>query len=55
MNTLNFTFTIKRNFPKILITICFLELSKEFLGIKKRIRISHGKRVIDVRVIEVLL
>ena len=39
---------------KILI-ICFLELSKKIIGTQKRVRISHGKRVIGVRAIEVRL
>ena len=37
--------------PKISLDICFLELSEEF----PRVRISHGKRAILVRAIEVTL
>ena len=39
-------------YPKMFV---FLSYLRNFLGIKKRVRISHGKRVIVVRVIEVLL
>ena len=46
--------------------ICFLELSEEYcrvflsyrkniVGTQKRVRMSHGKRAIEVRVIEILL
>ena len=41
--------------PKISRNICLLELSEEFPRTQKRVRITHCKRVIDVRVIEVLL
>ena len=34
---------------------CFLELSEEFRRDSKRVQISHGKRAIGVRVIEVRL
>ena len=44
----------KRNL-KIFLNICFLELSKEFPSVSKTSSISRGKRVIGVRVIEVLL
>ena len=37
---------------KISLTICY---QKNFLGAQKRVRISQGKRVIDVRAIEVQL
>ena len=40
------------NIPKYLF---FLSYRKSFLGIQKRVRNSHGKRDIGVRVIEVLL
>ena len=43
------------NLPKISLNIYFLELSEEFPRDSKRVRISHGKRVIGVRVTEVLL
>ena len=33
----------------------FLSCRKNFLGTQKRVRISNGKRVIGIRVIEVLL
>ena len=41
--------------PKISLTICFHQPSEEFPRDSKRVRISHSKRVIGVRVIEVLL
>ena len=40
---------------KFSLNICFLELSEEFEGTQKRVRISHGKRAIGIRAIEVLL
>ena len=48
MNTLNIQFYDKiRKFPNI-----FFYLLEEFRrGLKKRVRISHGKRAIDVRTI----
>ena len=47
--------THKKN-TKISIYVCFLGLSREFpMDSKKRVRISHGKRAIGVRVLEVLL
>ena len=57
MSTHNIHFHDKiRKNPKMYLNICFLELSGNFLGNpKKRVRISHVKRVIGVRVIEVLL
>ena len=33
----------------------YVLLEKKFLGTQKQVRISHGKRAIDVRAIEVLL
>ena len=54
MSTQNIHFLDKiEKFLKISLNICFLELSKNFIG-KQRVRISHGKRVI-VRAIEGLL
>ena len=41
--------------PELSRNICVLSCWKNFLGTQKRVRISHGKRVIGVRVIEVLL
>ena len=35
--------------PEISLNICFLELAEEFPRDSKRIQISHGIRVIDVR------
>ena len=40
---------------KISTNICFLSYWKNIVGTQKRVRISDGKRVISVRVIEVLL
>ena len=40
-----------RKFHQISVNICFIALSEEF---QKRVRISHGKRDIGVRVTEVL-
>ena len=37
------------------LNIGFLSYRKTFLGTQKRVRISHGKRAIGVRIIEVLL
>ena len=46
----------QESFPKISINICFLGLLREFRReSKKRVRLRHRKRAIDVRVIEVLL
>ena len=53
MNTHNIQFHDKiRNFPLIFV---FLSYRKKFVGTKKRVRISHGKRAIGVRAIEFLL
>ena len=52
MSTRNIHFMIqKENVPKISINICFLGLSRNYLGTQKRVRNSRGKRVIGVRVI----
>ena len=46
----------KKKTSKISLNDCFLELSEEFhRDLKQLVRISHGKRVIGVRVIEILL
>ena len=47
----------EEKFPKISLNICCLKKAEEFpiIWTQKRVRISHGKRVIGVRVIEVLL
>ena len=45
----------KKKFPKMSVNACFLELSEKFLGTQNWVRISHGKQIIGVRVIEVLL
>ena len=51
MSTLNIQFHDKMTkFPKI-----FVLLEKVPIGTQKRVRISHGKRAIGVRAIEVLL
>ena len=53
MNTHNIQFHDKmRKFPKIFVS---LSCQKNFIGNQKRVRISHGKRAIGVRAIEVLL
>ena len=53
MSTHNIQFHDKiRKFPLIFV---FLSYRKNFVGTKKRVRISHGKRAIGVRVIEVRL
>ena len=38
---------------KFPLTFVFMSYRKNFLGTQKRVRISHGKRVIGVRAIEV--
>ena len=38
---------------KISLSICFLELSEEFVGTQKQFQISHGKQAIGVQAIEV--
>ena len=43
---------ISRKYPYIFVLLGYQE---NFLGTQKRVRISHGKRAIGVRVIEVLL
>ena len=53
MSTYNVPFHDKiRKFPKMLV---FLSCRKDVVGTQKRVRISHGKRVIGVRAIEVRL
>ena len=53
MSTHNIQFRDKmRKFPYIFV---FLSCRKNFVGTQKRVRISHGKRAIGVRAIEVLL
>ena len=55
MSTQNIQFHDKNK--KISLNICFLELSRDLHSDSKtkRVRNSHGKRDIDVRVIKVLL
>ena len=66
MSTHNIHFMMKRKKnPELSLNTCncFLALSEEFPrdsktssnGTQKRVRISHGKRVTGVRVIEILL
>ena len=45
------------NDPKISLNIWgfFFSCRGNFLGTQKRVRVSHGKRIVDVRVIAVLL
>ena len=43
------------NFSEIYLNIVILSCKNNFQGTQKRVRISHGKRPIAVRVIEVLL
>ena len=53
MSTHNIQFRDKmRKFPYIFV---FLSCRKNFVGTQKRVRISHGKRAIGVRAVEVLL
>ena len=53
MSTHNIQFHDKiRKFPLIFV---FLSYLKKFVGTQKRVRISHGKRAIGVRAIEVRL
>ena len=53
MSTHNIQFQNKiRKFPAILV---FLSYRKNFVGTQKLVRISHGKRAIGVRAIEVRL
>ena len=40
---------------KISLNICFLEISEEICRTQKQVRISHGKRAIRIRAIEVRL
>ena len=53
MNAYNIQFCDK--IRKFLKYICYLELSKKIVGTQTRVRISHGKRAIGVRAIEVRL
>ena len=54
MNTIQHTFDDKKgDFLKIVLNMHFLELLED--GLKKQIRFRHGKRVIGVRVSEVLM
>ena len=57
MSTHNIHFhdKIEKQIPKYSLIFDFLCCRKNFLGDHKQVRISHGKRVIGVRVIEVLL
>ena len=56
MSTHNIHFMIKcENFPKISHKYLFFGSQENFQGTKKRVRISHSKRAIGVRVIEILL
>ena len=53
MSTYNIQFYDKeRKLPK---NICFWSYRKNFVGTQKQVRISHGKRAIGVRAIEVRL
>ena len=53
MSTHNIQFHDKiRKFPEIFVSLSYRE---NLVGTKKRVRISHGKRAIGVRAIEVLL
>ena len=54
IHKIHFHDKIKNN-PEIFLHVSFLSYRKNFLGTQKQVRISHGKRAIDVRVIEVLL
>ena len=49
------TISRKNKFKKKSLYICFWSYRKNFLGTQKRNRISHGKGIIGVRVIEALL
>ena len=53
-HNIHFPENIEKN-PKISLNICFLELSKKIPTHKKRVRISHGKRAIGFRAIEIRL
>ena len=53
MSTYNLQFYKKRR--KFLKYFFFSSYRKNFVGTKKRVRISHGKRAIGVRAIEVQL
>ena len=56
MSTHNIHFHDKKGkIPIISLNICFRAIGRIFLGTQKRARFSNGKRVIGVRVIEVLL
>ena len=52
MSIHNIQFHDKIKIPYIFV---FLSYRKNFVGTQKRVRISRGKRTIDVRVIEVRL
>ena len=55
MRTHNILFHGKiRKFPYLFVFLSF-EYRKNFVGTQKRVRISHGKRAIGVRAIEVRL
>ena len=49
-HNIHFHYKIK-NFPKISFIFGFFSYRKKFPGIKKEIKISHGKQDIDVRVL----
>ena len=53
MSTLNIQF--HDEIRKIPLTLVFLNSRKIFVGTQKRVRMSHGKRVIGVGAIEVRL
>ena len=53
MSTRNIQFQDK--IKEILKIFVFLSYRKNFVGTQKRVRISHGKRAIGVRAIEVRL
>ena len=53
MSTLNIQFHDKMTkFPQIFVLLIY---RKNFIGTQKRVQISHGKRAIGVRAIEVRL
>ena len=53
MSTHNIQFHYK--IRKLSLNVCFLELSKNFPETQEIVRISHGKRAVGFRVIEVPL
>ena len=55
MSTHNMQFRDKIIIEKKHYILVFLSYRKNFVGTQKRVRISHGKRVISVQIIEVFL